>query len=79
MLQAHTSFVVSVATSPDAKHIVSGSWDNTTKIWSIEAGRKTATLEGHADSVNSVSISADGKYIVSASEDKTIKIWGNDE
>lgn len=35
-LEGHTKGVRSVAFSPDGKHIVSGSNDNTIKIWEIE-------------------------------------------
>lgn len=55
--------------------IISGSWDNTIKIWNFETGSEIATLSSHSDPVTSVVLSPDDKYIVSSSEDRSIKIW----
>ena len=40
---AHSSLVTSVAFSPDGKTIVSGSYDQTLKVW--DAGVSTDTLQ----------------------------------
>jgi WD40 repeat protein len=37
-LKGHSSFVSSVAISPDGKHVVSGSWDKLVKIWNAKTG-----------------------------------------
>ena len=37
--------------SPDGRHVVSGSYDNTLKVWDVETGECVATLEGHSDGV----------------------------
>ncbi|WP_158303001.1 WD40 repeat domain-containing protein [Kosmotoga olearia] len=73
-LQGHSGPVSSVAISPDGKYIVSGSWDNTIKLWNIN-GECLRTFEGHTDWVRTVAISPDGKYIVSGSENGKIRIW----
>ena len=65
--------VMSVAI--DGDRIVSGSDDNTIKIWNTE-GECIKTLEGHSGCVYSVAI--DGDRIVSGSEDNTIKIWNTE-
>ena len=75
ILKGHTSYVNSVSFSPDGKRIVSGSDDNTIRIWDATTGKELEILEGHTDWVNSVSFSPDGKRIVSGSDDKTIRIW----
>ena len=61
--------------SPDGKRIVSGSDDDTAKVWDVQTGQETFTLKGHSDSVTSVSFSPDAKRIVSGSGDKTVKVW----
>jgi len=35
VLKGHDSSVSSVAFSPDAKKIVTGSWDKTTRVWTV--------------------------------------------
>ena len=51
----HTNTVRSVAFSPDGKHIVSGSWDNTICIWDAETGKQVGdAFQGYTDSARSV-------------------------
>ncbi|MGB5960137.1 MAG: serine/threonine-protein kinase [Coleofasciculaceae cyanobacterium] len=74
-LAGHSNLVKSVAISPDGEIIVSGSSDDTIKIWHLKTGNLKTTLVGHSSSVNSVAISPDGETLVSGSRDKTIKVW----
>ena len=73
-LIGHNNWINSVSFSHDDKYIVSGSRDNTIKIWDFKTGEYVKTLTGHNYYIWSVSISHDDKYIVSGSYDK-IKIW----
>ena len=54
---------------------MSGSGDNTLKVWDAQTGQETLTLKGHSSGVWGVSFSPDGKRIVSGSFDNTLKIW----
>ena len=36
---------------PDGRRVVSGSEDNTLKVWDVATGKCVATLEGHSDHV----------------------------
>jgi WD40 repeat protein len=74
-LTGHTDSVTSVALSFDGQHIVSGSYDDSIKVWSMSDGALVRTLTGHTDSVYAVALSSDGQYIVSGSGDDSIKIW----
>jgi WD40 repeat protein/type IV secretory pathway VirB10-like protein len=81
-LTGHTSFVNSVAFSPDNKYLASGSDDNTVRVWDVETkallsdekGEK-GELKGHTSYVNSVAFSPDGKLLASASNDNTVRVW----
>jgi len=73
--KGHTDIVSSVAFSPYGMLIVSGSHDDTLKIWDANSGEEQRTLNGHGDFVTSVAFSPDGKRIASGSADKTVIIW----
>ncbi|TFK27903.1 WD40 repeat-like protein [Coprinopsis marcescibilis] len=75
-LKGHTLYVTSVAFTPDCKHVVSGSWDNTIRIWDAATGQGVREpLRGHNGWIWSVAVSADSQRIVSGSDDHTVRIW----
>lgn len=56
--------------------LVSGSLDNTLKLWDVRTGQCFRTLFGHVEGVWSVDV--DTLRIVSASHDRTVKVWDRD-
>ncbi|GBG31905.1 WD repeat-containing protein 5 [Hondaea fermentalgiana] len=58
---------------PEGNTIVSGSDDNTVRIWNATSGEEQHVLKGHSLWVNSVAIQGD--TIVSGSDDNTVRIW----
>ncbi len=75
ILKDHTDTVWGVAALPDGRHIVSGSYDKTVRIWNIETWKCLRTFTGHTDFVYQVAVLPDGRHIVSCSDDKTIRLW----
>lgn len=71
----HTDSVSCCAVSPDGKKIISGSADQTLKVWDVYSGTEQFTLVGHTGRINDCAFSPDGKLILSASADKTLKLW----
>ncbi|MFW9265160.1 WD40 repeat domain-containing protein, partial [Nostoc sp. CALU 546] len=71
----HKEWVRAVAIDRDGKTAVSASYDNTLKLWDLQAGKEIYTLTGNNDSVYAVAIAPDGKTAVSASSDNTLKLW----
>jgi WD40 repeat protein/GTPase SAR1 family protein len=74
-LVGHKDWVNSVAVSPDGTWAVSGSRDNTVRIWDLETGKCRATLKGHRDWVRSVAVLPDGERILSSSDDGSVRVW----
>jgi WD40 repeat protein len=75
-LRGHEYMVHSVAFSLDGTHIVSGSFDDTIRVWDAVMGQQVGeALRGHEGWVDSVVFSPDGTHIVSGSYDKTIMVW----
>ncbi|KRY77193.1 F-box/WD repeat-containing protein 7 [Trichinella pseudospiralis] len=58
--------------------IVSGSDDDTLKVWCTATGKCLLTLTGHSGGVWSSQVSEDGSRIVSGSTDRTVKVWDSE-
>ncbi|KAF9060602.1 WD40-repeat-containing domain protein [Rhodocollybia butyracea] len=56
--------------------IVSGSSDNSVRIWNAETGTAQGNpLQGHSGGVRSVAFCPSGKRVVSGSTDSSVRIW----
>jgi WD40 repeat protein len=61
--------------SPDGNQIVSGSWDNSVRVWDAKTGEQLRELQGHTKMVNSVVFLPDGNQIISGASDKSVRVW----
>jgi len=75
IFRGHTSWVWSVAWSPNGKRIASASGDGTAQVWDATSGDHLTTFYGHTDSVYAVSWSPNGQRIASGGNDKTVQVW----
>jgi WD40 repeat protein len=57
------------------KWLVTGSNDQTARLWEVATGKEIRSLMGHTDGVNSVALTGDGKWLVSGGADKTARLW----
>ena len=67
--------VHSVSFSSDGQFVVSGSGDNSVRIWNAATGEQVQLCSGHTQPVFSVSFSSDGQFVASGSEDDSVRIW----
>jgi WD40 repeat protein len=78
VLRGHKDAVNAVAISPDNHWLVTGSADNTARLWDLSAKDPAANpvvLRGHKDDVNAVAISPDNHWLVTGSADNTVRLW----
>jgi WD40 repeat protein len=74
VLEGHEGEVFCVAVTPDGKKIVSGSEDETMKVWDVESFRCLATLKNFSD-VYGIDVTPNGKMVVGGLLDKTLRVW----
>ncbi len=69
----HTDSVVSAAFSGDGKWLVTGSKDNTARVWEVASGKQILLLSGNKSQVDSVAFSPDGTQVLTGSN--TARLW----
>ena len=73
-LIGHEDTVNSVAFSPDGQMIVSGSWDETIRLWDVNTGKNLETItEYWSSGIYSIAFSPDGQTLASRIADETIR------
>ncbi|MBW4692913.1 MAG: TIR domain-containing protein [Lyngbya sp. HA4199-MV5] len=75
VLLGHTNVVNAVAVSPNGQFIVSGSDDQTLRLWTLEGQPIGEPLTGHTGAVTAVAISPNSQYVLSGSTDGTLRLW----
>ncbi|SGY94154.1 BQ5605_C037g11633 [Microbotryum silenes-dioicae] len=59
----------------EGAQLVSGSSDNSVRVWETRSARCLAVYTGHRSRVWDVDATQDGERLLSASGDKTVKVW----
>ena len=77
IIRGHLSDIYDLCWSPDSNYIISGSIDNTAKIWSIDKGKNLQNIQDHSHFVQGVSWDPRNKYVITQSSDKTARIYKN--
>jgi WD40 repeat protein len=67
--------VESIAYSRDGRYVLTGSGDNTAKLWEASTGLQIRTFAGHTNKVTSVAFSANDLFVLTGSDDGTARIW----
>jgi WD40 repeat protein len=74
ILDGHEDEITTVAVINDM-HVITGSRDNTLRIWHMDKGKCLKVFHGHSDDITVVKVTAYGKIAFSASRDQTCRLW----
>lgn len=72
--QAHTDTTYAFAFSPEGHTLVSGSWDDTIKLWDVASGALLWS-SWHTNGVQSLAIAPDGGMLATGGNNATVKLW----
>jgi WD40 repeat protein len=78
VLRGHEAQVGAVKISPDNRWIITGSYDNTARLWDLGARNPAANsvlMSGHTNSVSVVAFSPHNRWVVTGSGDSTARVW----
>ena len=72
-MKGHTGIISCIAFSPDGKRIISGSADQTIRMWDVQNGMAVSKpLLGHDKPVTAVAFSPNGRWLASSSSNTSI-------
>ena len=69
----HWEKILSVDFSPNGAQVLTGSADQTAKLWNVATGGEVRAFQYH--SVHSVCFSPDGTHVVTGGADQTARLW----
>ncbi|RKU28056.1 hypothetical protein C6497_10000 [Candidatus Poribacteria bacterium] len=73
-LKGHTSYVESIAFSPDGHTLVSGSQKGNIRFWHVKTGKHEKTLDLHNESITSITFSQNGQILAYGSHNGTVSL-----
>lgn len=83
IIYGHTDIIICLAKSNDGKLLISGSKDNTARIWGIDLNNENPQERikcvgiciGHNEAIGAIAISKKAKFCITGSQDRTVKFW----
>lgn len=73
-LKGHTSYVESIAFSPDGQTLVSGSQKGNMRFWDVKGGRHRKKIDLQNDSITSISFSHNGQIIAYGNHNGSVSL-----
>ena len=74
-LVGHRDSLATVTFSNNGRHLLTGSNDQTARLWDVETGQELRQLSGHREVVSAVSFTLDDRFILTGSADRSVRIW----
>lgn len=71
---AHSSQISGAVWMADGKHVITGSWDHSVKVWSVESQDCLLTLNG-SRVVSCMDLSTHSEVVATGHPDCTIRLW----
>ena len=75
VLTGHEDVILGLSFDADGQRLISGSNDQTARIWNVRTGKSEQVLKGHTKEIYGVTFSPDGRCWATASHDKTAAVW----
>ncbi len=75
ILSGHDGPVRAVAFSPNGQLVISGSEDNTIRVWDVATGEGVKALRGHGSPVRACAFAPDGQWVLSGGDDQQARVW----
>ncbi|MCA9694846.1 MAG: WD40 repeat domain-containing protein, partial [Myxococcales bacterium] len=74
VLRGHTEPIVALAISPDGARVLTGSADQTARVWDTKSWRTIAVIK-HRASLADVAFSSDSERTITISTDGALQVW----
>jgi predicted NACHT family NTPase len=74
-IASHSSPSSALKTAGNYHKALSGSYDNTLRVWDLSTGQTLLTLEGHLNTVYCCEVFDQDRKALSGSYDKTLRVW----
>jgi WD40 repeat protein/serine/threonine protein kinase len=74
-LRGHNDTVTCAALCDEPRIALSGSDDNTLRLWNLTTGKEIRRLTGHTNTPRAACMNREGHFAVSGSVDKSVRLW----
>lgn len=75
ILEGHDGIAMDAEFTPDGQTLVTGGSDRVVRLWRIQDGQATGTINGHDAPIRKIRFTPDGKTMVTASQDTVLRLW----